>query len=178
VSVTSSKPHRPYSITLVAWYEAIKGVLALLAGAGVLTLLHRDMAGFAEKLVAHLHLNLAKDHPRIFVEALSRVHDTQLLLIAAAAAGYAVLRLVLAAGLWREKEWAEWLTALSAGIYIPFELYELARGLTWIRAAAFVGNILIVLFMVNAIKRGKAAHAARSAAAFPVAETGSQPPSP
>lgn len=176
--MTPSKTQRSYGVAIIAVFEAFKGVMALVVGAGVLSLLHQDVAGFAEKLVAHLHLNPAKNHPRIFVDALSRIHDTQLLAIAAGAAFYSALRLVLASGLWRGKEWAEWLTALSAGIYIPFEIYELARGLTWVRVAAFLGNILIVLFMVNAIRRRKAAHLARGAEALPAAATESQSPSP
>ncbi|MCZ7627423.1 MAG: DUF2127 domain-containing protein [Candidatus Methylomirabilis sp.] len=44
------------------------------------------------------------------------------------AAGYASVRFVEAYGLWLERRWAEWFAAVSGGIYIPFEIYELLYG--------------------------------------------------
>jgi uncharacterized membrane protein (DUF2068 family) len=151
-----------WAVGLVAIYEAVKGVLALAVGAGVLSLLHHDVASAAEQLARHLHLNPARNHPRIFADVFSGIHDTQLVVIAVGAALYALLRLVLAGGLWRGRAWAEWLTAISAGFYIPLEIYELSRGLTPIRAATFVGNVLIVLFMIHAIRKRRAAQATGS----------------
>jgi uncharacterized membrane protein (DUF2068 family) len=53
--------------------------------------------------------------------------------------------------LWLGKPWAEWLTAIGAGIYIPFEVYELTRSVTVLNVATFLGNVLVVVLMVNAV---------------------------
>src|SRR5579859_6996262 len=42
-------------LRMVAAYEAAKGALVLLAGFGLLTLIHNDAQYFAEQLVAHMH---------------------------------------------------------------------------------------------------------------------------
>ena len=43
---------------------------------------------------------------------------------------YSAIRFTEAYGLWRERRWAEWLSAVSGAIYLPFEIYELAGGIT------------------------------------------------
>ena len=41
----------------VATFEAVKGVIVLLLGFGLLTLLHKDAESVAEDLLIHLHVN-------------------------------------------------------------------------------------------------------------------------
>jgi len=154
-----SRPHRAYAVTAIACFEALKGIMGLAVGAGVLSLLHKDVASVVENFTAHMHLDLVKQHPQIFVEALSRMHDPQLWMIAAGAALYATLRMMMAYGLWYGRGWAEWLTAAAGGIYIPFELYELGRAFTWPRILTLVGNVLIVWYMLHRIRVRKAAEA-------------------
>lgn len=55
--------------------------------------------------------------------------------------------------LWQGKRWAEGFAAVSAGIYIPFELYGLFEADTWFSFAALVINVFIVWLMVNALLR-------------------------
>jgi uncharacterized membrane protein (DUF2068 family) len=56
-------------------------------------------------------------------------------------------------GLWRERRWAEWLAATSGAIYVPFEIYELTRGVSPIKLAMLALNVAIVLYMVAALRR-------------------------
>ena len=72
--------HKPLvdGIRAIAIHEAAKGALVLLAGFGLLGLLHRDVEALAERLVTFSHLNPASKYPRIFLDAATRVTDTQL----------------------------------------------------------------------------------------------------
>lgn len=135
----------------VALLEAAKGSLVLLAGIGALSFIHRDAQALAEQLVRHLHLNFANEYPRIFVEFAAKLTDIRLGTLAALAAGYALVRFIEAYGLWRERRWAEWFAAVSGGIYIPFEIYELFRGAAWLSLGALVVNLLVVGLMINAL---------------------------
>jgi uncharacterized membrane protein (DUF2068 family) len=135
----------------VALLEAAKGTVVLLAGFGVLALLHRDVEHVAEVLVHHLHLDPARHSPRIFLEAAARATDARLWMLAAGAFAYCSVRFVEAYGLWRERWWAEGFAALSGAVYIPFEVYRLARGEGWVAAAALAVNALVVCFMVYAL---------------------------
>jgi uncharacterized membrane protein (DUF2068 family) len=134
-------------IRIIAIYEAIKGVLVLAVGAGVLGFLHRHAQHAVEDIVGHFHLNPAREHPRIFERVLQNVTDGQLRWLALGALGYAGLHLVEAWGLWRERRWAEWLATLSGAIYLPFELYELFHTANWIPGVLFVINLAIVVLL-------------------------------
>jgi len=141
------------TVRAVALFEAAKGALVLLAGFGALSLIHQDAQRLAEQLVGHLHLNPASRYPRIFVDTAAHLTDARLSLFAILAATYALVRGVEGYGLWRHRRWAEWFAAVSGGIYIPFELYELFKGAAWLSLGAFLGNIFIVGLMINALLR-------------------------
>ena len=145
------------TLRAIAVYEAVKGALVLLTGFGLLAFIHRDVEQFAEQLVTHLHLNAASRFPRIFLDASANLTDARLWLLAVLAAAYAMVRFVEAYGLWRARRWAEWLAALSAGIYLPFEVYELFKGATWISVGALVANVLVIGLMVAALHRSRPA---------------------
>ena len=151
------------SLRVVALFEAVKGGLVLLAGFGALALVHHDAQHFAERLVVHLHLNPAKHYPQIFIDAAARLTDARLWLLAALAATYALVRLAEAYGLWRGRRWAEWLAAVSGGIYVPFEIYHLYHRATWISAGALAVNVFIVCMMINALLRPRPAPARNAA---------------
>lgn len=140
----------------VALLEAAKGVLVLLAGFGVLSLVHHDAQRIAGHLIAHAHLNPAAHYPRIFIDAADRLTEPRLLLIAAGAGAYALARLIEAYGLWHARRWAEWFAALSGGIYIPFEIFELFQRATWLSLGALLVNSAIVAFMLYSVRRPKA----------------------
>jgi len=139
------------SVRIIAVFEAAKGTLVILTGFGALSLIHQDVQQFAAQLVHHLHLNPAKHYPQIFIDAAAHLTDTRLLTLATLAATYGLVRLVEAYGLWKARRWAEWFAAASAGIYIPFEIYEIFKGDTWLSAGALAINVLVVASMVNVL---------------------------
>ena len=79
-------------------------------------------------MLTHFHLNAAKDYPSIFLDAARKLTDARRWTLAAMAAAYGTVRFIEAYGLWRERRWAEWLATGSGGLYIPFEIYEMTRG--------------------------------------------------
>lgn len=64
------------AIRVVAIFEAVKGALILLAGFGLLSLVHRDVHALAAQLIAHAHLNPASRYPHIFLDAASHTSDS------------------------------------------------------------------------------------------------------
>ncbi len=147
------------TVRAVALLEGAKGALVLLAGFGLLSLIHRDVQHAAEEVVRHLHLNPAKHYPRIFIDAAGRVSGANLHSLVAGAAAYACVRFVEAYGLWRERSWAEWLAACSGAIYLPFEVRRFWHEPGWFPAAAFAVNLAAVAVMAYALylKRRRAA---------------------
>ena len=132
------------SLRAIALFEAAKGAVVLVAGAGLLQWIHHHAQHAVDDLVRHLHINPARSHPRIFEQVIMHVTNNELKLLAFGALLYTAFRFVEAWGLWWQRRWAEWLAMVSGAIYLPFELYELLRTLHWAAVLVFVVNLLIV----------------------------------
>jgi uncharacterized membrane protein (DUF2068 family) len=132
----------------VAIFEAVKGVLIILLGLGVLTLLHKDVEDLAEHLLVRLHVSAEHRVGHAIVRAASKVTDARLWAIAGAALADAALRFTAAWGLWYRRVWAEWLVLLSGALYLPFEVMKLAERPNWLHITIFAGNFAIVLYML------------------------------
>jgi uncharacterized membrane protein (DUF2068 family) len=137
----------------VAVFEAGKGLLVIFTGLAVFSLIHQNVQMIAEQLVGHLHLNPAKTIPKIFVESARNLTDGRIRLLALFALLYASMRFVESYGLWFGKRWAEWFALLSGGVYLPMELYELAKGFTLLKIFFVLVNLIIVLYMVVMLRR-------------------------
>lgn len=148
----------------IATFEAVKGIVVLVLGFGLLGFLGREDARFVEQLLVRMHFDPANRYLQVIIRALSEVSDTRLWLMTGFATLYAAIRLAEAYGLWTERRWAEWLAALSGGVYIPVEIYELVHRVTWVRIAALLLNIAIVAYMVWLLTESRRLRAAAAAA--------------
>lgn len=128
--------------------EFLKGAVVLLAGFGVLSLVHRDAWDVAESFLEWLHISPETHYAQVFLNLADQVTDAKVWAVAIGALAYSTLRFVEAYGLWRERAWAEWLALVSGAIYLPFEIYELFRRPNWIPLAIFAVNLAVVLYMV------------------------------
>ena len=142
-----------FGLRAVAAFEAVKGAIVLIAGFGLARLIDTDLQQAAENLVDRLHLDPAKKFPRIFLDLAANASDAQLWGLAALAMTYAALRFAEAYGLWFERRWGEWIAAVSGGIYVPVELYELSHRFSAIKLAALVLNGFVVAYMVHLLRR-------------------------
>lgn len=140
-------PNPLRGIRFVAVFEAAKGLIVIAAGFGLLGLLHRDVQAIAEESLRHFHLNAASRYPQIFLQLAARMTDQELWLLAFAAAAYASVRLAEAYGLWFDRNWASWLGALSGGIYVPIEVYELVEKPSLLRLGLLITNTAIVIYL-------------------------------
>ena len=142
-------------IRAIAVFEAAKGLLVLLAGLGLLNLLHRDVQGLAERLVRFSHLNPASKYPQIFLDAAAHTTDARLWWLAAGAGAYAVVRFFEAYGLWHGRAWAEWLALVAGGLYVPVELYHLWHRFSWVKVGLLAANLAVVAYMAYALMHRK-----------------------
>ncbi len=151
------------AIRLVAFFEGLKGLVVLLAGTGLLSLVHKDLHALALSLVEHAHLNPASKYPQIFLEAASNLQESRLLLLAFGALLYAALRFAEAYGLYFRRAWAEVLAAFSGAVYLPFEVLELVRSPTALHAGLLLANLAVVAVMGLALLRRRRQAADRAA---------------
>ena len=131
----------------IALFEAFKGLAALLIGIGLVELLHHDLRHLVLELVGHFGLDAAQPFPALLLHAADVLNHTPLATLELLLGAYLAIRLTEAYGLWRQQAWAEWLGALSGGLYIPFELQHLAHEPNALSAAVLAVNVLVVGFL-------------------------------
>jgi uncharacterized membrane protein (DUF2068 family) len=136
------------ALRAVATIELTKGVIVLLAGFGLLSLLHRDIWGIADSLLEFLHISPDRRFAQIFLDWADKVTDRSLLWLTGLAWIYSILRFIEGYGLWYERAWAEWLALVSGSLYLPFEIHDLVRKPNLIRAAIVLINLAVVLYML------------------------------
>jgi uncharacterized membrane protein (DUF2068 family) len=81
-------------------------------------------------------------------EKFLNVHKGTLTVLFVTAVAYAVVEGVEAVGLWLERRWAEYLTAIATAGFLPFEIHELTVRVTVLRIAALVVNVAILVYLV------------------------------
>ena len=76
------------------------------------------------------------------------LREHTLLVLGFTATAYAVVEGVEAVGLWLERRWAEYLTAIATAGFLPFEIHELMKRVTVLRITALVVNLAILVYLV------------------------------
>jgi uncharacterized membrane protein (DUF2068 family) len=132
----------------IAIFEACKGILALLLGFVLLTMRHRDLERVARHALGFMHINPDRHFYQEVLQAAGRVTPRGVWVFVFGVVAYALIRFAEAVGLWLEREWAEWFALISGSIYLPWEIYELARRQTWIRWTVLGINVVIVLYLL------------------------------
>lgn len=153
-------PHQRRALHGIAIFETIKGVAALAASFGLLGLVHHDVRHLAVALIGHFHLPLEARYPALVLHYADVLQDANLRNLVLLAWGYAAIRLAEGYGLWRDRAWAEWLAALSGGLYLPFEALHLAHRPNAINALVLLGNLGVVAYMVWRLHRRRLAQRA------------------
>ena len=140
--MTSPRLHE--SIRAIAVFEAVKGALVLVAGFGLLSLLHKDAHRIACEFISRVHLSPVQKYPKIFIDLADNITDSRLWFFAGLALIYSAFRFVEGYGLWKERVWAEWMAVVSGTIYLPIEIYEVCVKVSFVNVFALVANIVVV----------------------------------
>lgn len=86
----------------------------------------------------------------------------QLRAIGAGTLVYAALLLTEGIGLLLRRRWAEYFTVIVTGSFIPIEVYELTRRLTWERLVLLGVNVVVVWYLIALLRRPESNEPVRS----------------
>lgn len=153
-------------LRLIAVFEAAKGVLVLLAGLGLLSLLHRDVEVLAEELVGRSMLIHHVRFSGALLRAAENVSDGKLWTLASVALAYSALRFIEAYGLWHHREWGLWVALLSGTLYLPWEILAIVHHATALRYLLVLFNGVLTAYLAwtryMKTRRGSDRHPPRS----------------
>ena len=140
-------------LAVIALFKVVKGLLLLFLGLGLLKLVHAEIATLFSLLIEALHLNADSRLIHALVLKVDTLQPHRVLLAALVSLSYAAMLLVEGVGLWLELTWAAYLTVVSTSLLLPFELYEIINHVSLLRVGVLLLNMVIVLYLINQLKR-------------------------
>ena len=159
-SLSRPKRHNRW-LMLIAAYKFVLALVFVAVGVGALRLLHKDIGDLLAKMADHLRFNPESRIVNFILDKASLLDDPLLRRIGAAAFCYAGLGMLEGIGLYLEKIWGEYLTLAVTASFLPWELFEIFRHITWIRASLFAINLLVFLYLLNLVL-ARARHRAKT----------------
>jgi len=146
-------PRSPFGLQLIGGFKLACAVLLIGLGFGVFKNAGGDPRDEAEHLVAAVKLDPDNRFIHSAIERVSGLTPGQLKAIGVGTFLYALLYLVEGTGLLLKKHWAEYFTVIATGIFIPVEIWEVARHFTLVRLAILIINVAIVAYLVMTLLR-------------------------
>jgi len=146
---------RTWTIHFIAIEKTIKGIVLIAVAFKLLTFFNRDVHAWAEDFVARHGIDIANKYVASGLERLVGIGNPQLVMYSVIAFVFAALLFTEGIGLWLQKRWAEYLTAIGTTLLIPFEIYEIYERFTWVRIAILVLNLFIVWYLSTRLRDEK-----------------------
>jgi len=140
-------------LRLIAAFKIFKGLTLLAVGIGALKLLHKDMAAQTEQWIEVLRVDPHNHYIHWVFEKLSILDARKLKELSVGTFFYSALFLTEGIGLALRKRWAEYFTIVSTSLFIPLEVYELAKRVTLAKGILVLVNAAIVAYLVMELRR-------------------------
>ena len=140
-------------LAVIAVFKVVKGLLLLLVGLGLLKLMHAEISTLFSLLIEALHLNADSRFIHALVLKVDALQPNSVLLAGLISLGYAGMLLVEGIGLWMELTWAAYLTVVSTGLLLPFEIYEVVEQVSMLRIGVLLLNLVIVVYLIRQLRR-------------------------
>ena len=129
--------------------------MLIVVGLKLLTLFNQDVHAWASGFVTRHGIDVGNRFVHAALQRLVGVTNGQIITFGVVALAYSAVLLVEASGLWLQKRWAEYFTAISTALLLPLELYEMYERFTWVRIGIFVINLFIVWYLTTRLRDEK-----------------------
>ena len=159
VSKVTRRARRPRAhsgagiLRTIAVFKLIKALLLIGVGLGAFKLLNPATADIFDHWASALAGHFGPKAVVAVHGRLSSLRNSQLIWVGIAAVLYAALFVVEGVGLWMSRRWAEYLTIIATSSFVPFEVYELVRHLSWQRGTTLAVNLLVVAYLVWKVRQ-------------------------
>jgi uncharacterized membrane protein (DUF2068 family) len=147
-------PPRHRGLQIIGGFKIFKGALLLLIAGGLTSLLHKDVSS---TLMIWAHRLNMDTHTRIFQDAMEKVLNLSpnLPWLSIALFVYGALFLTEGIGLILGKRWAEYLTVIVTGSFLPFEIYEMVKKASAAKGVTIAVNLVIVIYLIIRLKKDR-----------------------
>ena len=146
----------PGMLRLIGGFRLVKGVLLFAAALGAFTLAGRDVGEVMAGLVEQFKIDPGNKYFQALTGKLADLYP-KLPLVAVGTFCYGAVFMTEGVGLILAKPWAEWLTVIVTGSFIPIEIYELGKHFTVTKIIVLVLNIAIFIYLIMRLRRERRA---------------------
>jgi uncharacterized membrane protein (DUF2068 family) len=141
---------------LLPWIAAERGVRALVLVALGVVLITHPHANWAME-ITHLArqggIDPSSNVVRRVIDAVHKIPAGKNVVFGVIALGYGALEGAESYGLAKRRPWGEWLTLVATSILLAPEVWELTRGVTPLKVAALIVNLLVVAYLYWRLRR-------------------------
>ena len=142
---------------LVLWYlifeRGLKGVGLLVVSFYLFTHIGSGLDSLIKGIIDQLDLNAGSNFLKEAIYDLVLrfvgISSTSLAALAVGSFLYGLIEAAESIGLILKRRWAEYLVVLATALFIPVEVVELAGKPTLLKAAAFVINVVVLVYLVR-----------------------------
>jgi uncharacterized membrane protein (DUF2068 family) len=136
-------------LLLIAILKVIKAVMLLAVAIGAISMLHRDVAEGVYGWIQRLNEDIKTPFLQSLPSKMESLTPGKLTLVSIGTFVYSALFFTEGIGLFLQKRWAEYFTAVITASFIPFEIYELvAREFSVLKLALLFANVAILIYLV------------------------------
>lgn len=130
-------------------YKALIGVVQLVITVGIFNVLDHTVEATVTNLAASFNLDTGNAIVVSIIKKADGLGNPAFIGITSAVFALSIINLVEAWGLHLRKRWAEWLTVIATGIFIPVEVYEVILKVTPTRVFILILNSAIVYYLAK-----------------------------
>lgn len=140
------------TLKTIAVFEFSKGILVLIAGLGILSLLNVKIQDKFENFISSFNYIPHGKFSSAIYSAITHPQNSVLVILASFAILYSSLRFAEGYGLWHEANWAKWIGLISTLIYLPYEIYDLIRHPGIIPIIFIIINLIVMYVLYTSIQ--------------------------
>ena len=135
-------------LPVLAVERALRAVVLIGIGLILVTHTHTDWADPARRFAEQIGLDPSRNETGQLISRLAGFGGRQAQRDGSIAIGYGILEAVEGYGLFRRREWGEYLTVVSTALLLIPEVQELHKHPTGLKIGGLVLNVVIVIYLV------------------------------
>src|SRR5580658_3876981 len=135
-------------IMAIGALKLVEAILCILLGIGAIKLLHKDLVDEVTRIITGLRLDPEGRFVNLILDKVALIDPPRLKQISVGIFAYACLHTLEGTGLVLRKVWAEYVTLILTASFLPWEIFEIIRHVTWIKIVLTLLNIAVVVYLV------------------------------
>lgn len=146
-------------LMVIGALKLAEALLFVLIGVGVIRVMHRGLVDVLTHLIVALHRDPEGRFTSLLLAKAALLSPHRLKEISAAAFAHSALDILEGVGLILRQVWAEFITLGVSVLFLPFEIFSLARHATWIKVGIIVVNLAVVVYLALHVRMRLRHHA-------------------